>query len=109
MSVVAISQQYYVPRCTFYYWISRYEEYQTYENRSSAPHHTHGKVTEEMKAAVLEKYSRNRRLGRWRLSLFDYEGQKFGSTTVWLILVEARLHYSATYWTLLRILILESL
>ncbi len=90
MSVVAISQQYYVPRCTFYYWISRYEEYQTYENRSSAPHHTHGKVTEEIKAAVLEKYSKNRRLGRWRLSQFEYEGQSLGSTAIWLILVEAR-------------------
>ncbi len=79
-----------MPRSTFYYWLSRHETYHTYESRSSALHHTHGKVTEEIKAAVLEKHSKNRRLGRWRLSLFDYENQKLGSTTIWLILVEAR-------------------
>ncbi|MFC1718638.1 DDE-type integrase/transposase/recombinase [Candidatus Poribacteria bacterium] len=90
MSIVAISQQYHTPRCTFYYWLSRYEEYHTYENRSSVPHRIYRKVTEEIKAAVLEKYSKNRRLGRWRLSQFEYEGQSLGSTTIWLILVEAR-------------------
>jgi len=40
--------------------------------------------------AVLEKHRRNPRLGRWRLSLFQYEGQKLGSTTIWRILVAAR-------------------
>lgn len=89
-SVVAISQQYMLPRSTFYYWLSRYEEYHTYQNRSSAPHHTFAKVTEEIKAAVIEKRRKNPRLGCWRLSLFLYVGQKLGHTTIWLILVEAR-------------------
>ncbi len=40
--------------------------------------------------AVLEKHNKNRRLGCWRLSLFHYEGQKLGHTTIWLILVAAR-------------------
>ena len=78
MSVAAISQQYHKPQSTFYYWLCRYETYHTYENRSSAPHHTHGRLTEEIKAAVLEKRRRNPRLGCWRLSLFHYEGQKLG-------------------------------
>ncbi len=90
MSGVAISKQYGAPQSTFYYWLSRYETYHTYENRSSAPHGTHGKVTAEIRSAVLEKHNRNRRLGCWRLSLFYYEGQKLGHTTIWLILVEAR-------------------
>jgi transposase InsO family protein len=90
ISVVVISRQYHTPRCTFYYWLSRYEKYQTYENRSSAPHNTHSKVTEEIRLAVLDKHSKNRRLGRWRLSLFYYEGQKLGSTTIWRILAAAR-------------------
>ncbi len=104
MSVVAISEQYHVPCCTFYYWISRYEEYQTYENRPSVPHRIHRKVTEEIKAAVLEKSRKNPRLGRWRLSLFQYDGQELGPTTIWLILVEARqtrlpaqFHYHLTH------------
>ncbi len=87
---MVISQQYRVPCSTFYYWLSRYETFHTYENRSSAPHHTHGKVTEEIKAAVLEMHRKNLRLGCWRLSLFQYEGQTLGHTTIWLILVEAR-------------------
>ena len=87
---MAINQQYGVPRSTFYYWLSRRETYRTYENRSSAPHQTHGKVTEEIRVAVLEKHSKNRRLGCWRLSQFLYVGQKLGTTTVWHILVEAR-------------------
>jgi len=90
ISVADISQQYDAPRSTFYYWQSRYEEYQTYDNRSSAPHCTYGKVTEEIKAAVLDKHSKNPRLGCWRLSLFEYEGQKLGTTTIWLIIMEAR-------------------
>ena len=90
MSVVAISRQYNAPRCTFYYWLSRYETHHTYENRSSAPHRTHGKVTEEIRMAVLEKHRKDRLLGCWRLSLFHYEGQKLGHTTIWIILVEAR-------------------
>ena len=104
MSVAAISQQYDAPQSTFYYWLSRYEEYQTYENRSSAPHFTHGKVTEEIRIAVLNKHSSNPRLGCWRLSLFEYEGQRLGPTSIWLILMEARqprllpqFHYHLTY------------
>ena len=101
---MAISQQYGVPRSTFYYWLSRRETYHTYENRSSAPHRTHSKVTEEIKAAVLEKSHKNPRLGCWRLSLFEYESQKLGSTTIWLIRMEARqprlppqFHYHLTH------------
>ena len=75
---MAISQQYHVSGSTFYYWLSRYEIYHTYEDRSSVPHHTYAKVTEEIKAAVLEKHRKNPRLGCWRLSVFQYEGQKFG-------------------------------
>ena len=90
MSVVVISQQYHTPRCTFYYWLSRYEEYDTYENRSSVPCRIHRKVTEEIKAGVLEKSRKNPRLGSWRLSQFQYVDQKLGRTTIWLILVEAR-------------------
>jgi len=104
MSVAAISQQYDAPQSTFHYWLSRYKEYQTYENRSSAPHCTHGKVTEETKVAVLEKHRRNLRLGYWRLSLFEYEGQKLCPATIWLILMEAReprlppqFHYHLTH------------
>ncbi len=90
MSVAAISQQYHAPQSTFYYWLYRYETYRTYEHRSSAPHYTHSKVTEEIRAAVIEKHNKNRRLGCWRLSLFHYEGQKLGHTTIWLILAEDR-------------------
>ncbi len=90
MPIVAISQQYDTPQSTFYYWLSRYEEYYTYENRSSAPHCTHGKVTEEIRVAVLEKHSRNRLLGCWRLSLFLYQEQSLSHTTIWRILVAAR-------------------
>ena len=73
ISVVAISQQYHVPLCTLYYWLSRHKIYHTYEDRSSAPHRTRGKVTEGIKAAVLGKRRRNTRLGCWRLSLFQYD------------------------------------
>jgi len=104
MSVEAISQQYDVPQSTFYYWLSRYEEYHTYKNRSSAPHRTHVKVTEEIRIAVLDKHSKNPRLGCWRLSLFEYEGQRLGPTSIWLILMEARqprlppqFHYHLTH------------
>ncbi len=90
MSVAAISHQYDAPRSTYYYWLYRYETYHTYENRSSAPHRPHGKVTEEIRIAILEKRRKNPRLGCWRLSLFKYEGETLGRTTIWLILVEAR-------------------
>ena len=90
MSVVAISQQYHTPRCTFYYWLSRYEEHQTYENRSPVPHRTHRKVTEDIKTAVIDKHRKNPRLGSWRLSQFEYVDQKFGRTSIWRVLVEAR-------------------
>jgi len=42
-SVVAISKQYDVPHSTLYHWLSRHNAYHTYENRSTAPHTTHGK------------------------------------------------------------------
>ena len=90
MSVVTISQQYDAPRSTIYYWFSRYEEYHTYENRSSAPHRTYGKVTEEIRLAVLDMHSKNRLLGCWRLSLFLYQEQRLSHTTIWRILVAAR-------------------
>ena len=88
--IIAISQQYDTPQSTFYYWLSRYEEYHTYENRSSAPHSIHIKVTEEIRVAVLEKHSKNRLLGCWRLSLFLYQEQSLSHTTIWRILVAAR-------------------
>ena len=101
---MAISLQYDVPRSTFYYWLSRRETYHTYENRSSAPHRTHGKVTEEIKAAVLETHHKTPRLGCWRLSLFEYKSEKLGPTTIWLIRMEARqtrlppqFHYHLTH------------
>ena len=104
MSVAAINQQYDAPRSTFYYWLSRYEEYHTYENRSSVPHFTHSKVTEEIRIAVLDKHRKNPRLGCWRLSLFEYEDQRLSSTSIWFILVEARqprllpqFHYHLTH------------
>jgi transposase InsO family protein len=87
---VAISEQYGIPRSSLYYWISRFEAYQTYENRSTAPHKTHGKITEEVKVAVLEKHHKNPHLGSWRLSLFDYEGEKLSHESIWLIIMEAR-------------------
>ena len=90
ISVVAINKQYGIARSNFYYWSSRYETYHTYQNRSSAPHHTHGKVTEEIKEAVIDKRRRNPRLGSWRLSQFQYEDQMLGRTTIWHILVEAK-------------------
>ena len=90
MSVAVISQQYHAPQSTFYYWLCRYETYHTYENLSSAPHQTHGKLTEEIKAAILEKRRKNPRLGCWRLSLFQYVDQKLGRITIWHVLVEAR-------------------
>jgi len=87
-----------------YYWLSRYEEYHTYENLSSAPHRTHGKVTEEIRLAVLDRHSKNPRLGCWRLSLFEYEGQKLEPTTIWHVRMEARqtrlpsqFHYHLTH------------
>ena len=90
MPVAAISQQYHAPQSTFYYWLYRYETYHTDENRSSAPHRTYGKVTEEIRLAVLEKHSSNRLLGCWRLSLFLYHEQSLSHTTIWRILVAAR-------------------
>ena len=90
LPVVVIERQYGVSRSTLYYWLSRYEIYYTYENLSRAPHQIYGKITEEIKAAVLDKHHKNPRLGCWRLSLFDYEGQKLGPTTIWLIIMEAR-------------------
>lgn len=90
ISVVAISEQYSVPHSTFYYWLSRYDKYHTYENRSTAPHKTHGKITEEVKASVLEKHGKNPRLGSWRLSLFKYEEVELSHESIWLILMEAR-------------------
>ena len=90
MSVSAISQQYHAPHSTFYYWLYRYETYDTHENRSSAPHSRHVKVTEEIRLAVLEKHSKNRLLGCWRLSLFLYQEQRLSHTTIWRILVAAR-------------------
>ena len=88
--VAAIERQYGVSSSTFYYWLSRYEIYHTYENLSHAPHQIYGKVTEEIKAAVLQMHRKNPRLGCWRLSLFEYDGQQLGPTTIWLILMEAR-------------------
>jgi len=90
MPIVAISQQYDTPQSTFYYWLTRYEEYHTYENRSSVPRLIHRKVTEDIRLAVLEKHSRNRLLGCWRLSLFLYQGHSLSHTTIWRILVAAR-------------------
>lgn len=93
-SVASISEQYGVPhgvpRSTFYHWLSCYTAYNTYENRSTAPHRTHGKITEEVKAAVLEKWRKNPRLGSWRLSPFEYAGQNLGHTSIGFILMEAR-------------------
>ena len=89
-SVIAISEQYDVPRSTFYHWLSRYDKYQTYENCSTAPHKTHRKITEEIKASVLDKHRKNSRLGNWRLSLFQYEGIEISYESIRLILMEAR-------------------
>ena len=87
---MAISEQYGIPRSSLYHWISRLEAYQTYDNRSTAPHKTHGKITEEIKVAVLDKHRKNPRLGSWRLSLFEYEGVNISHESIWLILMEAR-------------------
>jgi len=87
---VAVSKQYDVPRSTLYHWLSRYNAYHTYENRSTAPHNTYGKITEEVKSAVLEKHRKNPRLGSWRLSLFEYEGIKISHESIWLIRMKAR-------------------
>ena len=103
-SVVAISEQYGVPRSTFYHWLSHYDKYHTYENRSTAPYKTHGKITEEVKASVLEKHRKNPRLGSWRLSLFKYEGIELSHESIWLIIMGARhtrlppqFHYHLTH------------
>jgi DNA invertase Pin-like site-specific DNA recombinase len=88
--VEAICRQYGVAPSTFYAWLSRYETHHTVENLSKAPHRTHGKVTEGIKAAVLKKHREYPRLGCWRLSLFSYEGVSLSHTTIWRILVEAR-------------------
>ena len=81
---MAISEQYGVPRPNLYYWMSRYETYQTYENRSPAPHQTHSKVTEEIKAAVLEKLTR---IHVWDVGAFLCLNMR---DRIWLILIEAR-------------------
>ena len=103
-SVVAISEQYGVPRSAFYHWLSHYDKYHTYENRSTAPYKTHGKITEEVKASVLEKHRKNPRLGSWRLSLFKYEGIELSHESIWLIIMGARhtrlppqFHYHLTH------------
>ena len=85
-----ICNEYKVPPSTFYYWLSRYQAHQTYENLSSVPHAPQQKVTEEIKAAVLEMHKANPKLGCWRLSLFEYENQQLGATTIWRILNEAK-------------------
>jgi len=90
ISVVVICQQYNVPRSTFYYWLSRYEEQDTYEDLSRAPHQTHNKVTEEVKTAVIKMHRENPRLGCWRLSLFSYEGVELNSVTIWHIINETK-------------------
>jgi len=82
LSVVAICQQYNVSRSTFYYWLSRYEEHDTYEDLSRAPHQIHKKVTAEVKIAVIKMHKENPRLGCWRLSLFTYEGVELNSVTI---------------------------
>ena len=126
ISVVAICQprcsgchfvpQYNVARSTFYYWLSRYELYSTYENLSRAPHQTHSKVTESIKSVgevisrlagsreagsakpsrasgppcgeVINQHKKNPRLGCWRLSLFSYDDVQLSSVTIWHILNE---------------------
>jgi len=90
MSAVAICQQYNVPRSTFYYWLSRYEEHGTYEDLSKAPHQTHKKVTENVKTEVIKTHKANPRLGCWRLSLFSYEGVELSSVTIWHIINETK-------------------
>ena len=90
VSVATLCQQYRVASSTLYYWLSRYQTYHTYSNRSSAPHHLQHKLTEEVKAAVLEKHREYPCLGCWRLSLFEYEGLSLGPTSIWQIMCEAR-------------------
>ncbi len=85
-----ICYQYSVPPSTFYYWLTRYQRHQTYKNLSSVPHKTRRKVTDEVKEAVLEKHKANRKLGCWRLSLYEYENEQLGSTTIWRIISKAR-------------------
>jgi len=79
-----------VPRSTLYHWLSRHNAYHTYENRSTAPHKTHGKITEDVITAVLEKHRKNPRLGSWRLSLFEYEGIRISPESIRLIRMKAR-------------------
>jgi len=105
ISVVAICQQYNVPRSTFYFYLSRYEEHDTYENLSRAPHKTHKKVTENVKTAVIKMHKENPRLGCWRLSLFSYEGVELDSVTIWNIINETKQpkspseeHYTFTHF-----------
>ena len=88
--VVAILRQYDIASSTFYYWLSRYEAYETYSNLSRAPKPTEPKVTQEIKAEVIETHKANPKLGCWRLSLFEYGGNRLSRTTIWLILKEAK-------------------
>ena len=90
MEVTDICQKYKVPRSTFYYWVKRYAEHGTFENLSSAPHSPRRKLTEETKTAVLSMRKANPKLGCWRLSLFEYETQTLGATSIWRVLSEAK-------------------
>ena len=54
--VVSILKQYDIASSTFYYWLSRYSGYDTYSNLSRAPKQTESKVTEAIKAEVIQTH-----------------------------------------------------
>jgi transposase InsO family protein len=51
---------------------------------------TESKVTEAIKAEVISTHKATPKLGCWRLSLFEYGGNRLSRTTIWLILKEAK-------------------
>ena len=69
-NVTAFCEQYGIPRSTLYYWHTRYELFDTYENQPRTPIKRPGKITDAIKAAVLKKHQEYHKLGCWRLSLF---------------------------------------
>ncbi len=90
VKVTTLSTQYGIPRSTLYYWLARSKTHHTYQRIKSIPRRVRRKVTDAVKAAVLNKRREYPKLGCWRLSEFEYENQTLSPSTIWRITIEAK-------------------